>query len=91
MPLHIIGNRILTDEEFKQEREGNSKWIGVVAGYFILLASVGYLFPVWYAEYPWIAFPLMLVVYFRAGFFELVGWTGIVIMLGLGMIEFIYG
>lgn len=84
MPLHIIGNRILTDEEFKEEREGHLKWVVPFIGYIALVGAVGLLFPVWTENNPWFIFPLLLLAYVRAGLFELIGSIAIIVAFFVG-------
>lgn len=73
MPLHIIGNRILTDEEFKEERDGHFKWFLPTVGCIVVIGIIGFLLPAWTEENPWFIFPVMLLAYVRAGLFELIG------------------
>lgn len=85
MPLHIIGNRILTDEEFKEERDASSKWILPTIGYFGVILLVGFLFPIWTADNPWFPFPFIFLAWWRAGLFEIFGMISIFVFLSMAI------
>lgn len=87
MPWHIIGNRILTDEEFKEENDAKVKWVFPVIGYFGLVYFIGSFFPDWAEANPWYIFPLLFLAWFRAGLFSLIGSLSIFVFLTLALVE----
>lgn len=73
MPFHIIGNRILSDEEFKEEERSKWKWLLPTIGWLGVLVSINFLFDDWAEANAWYPVPLLFLAWFRAGLFEIFG------------------
>lgn len=93
MAWHFVEDKLLSDDEFKQHREREG--LGAIAslilpaiGWAAVCGGIGWLFPVWVEANPWFVFPVLLLAFFRAGLFELIGALTIIAFFAITMIEF---
>lgn len=95
MAWHWVEDKLLSDDEFKEHR--NREGLGAIfslvlplIGWTAVCAGIGWLFPVWSEANVWFPLPLLLLVWWRTGIFEVIGSLVIITVFTVGLLGYLF-